>query len=786
MNAGIVRQQPYISQQSVRKALDAMVRGTPNDENRSLLYLTLVDDFLSDPLMPHMDTPREFAVYHILIDLITCRYSESRQSVELEPPSEHPTLDEMRCSFNQDTRTRFPDLIGWSILYYRYVRTDVNLFATGYPADLGIDERTFRRYQADAIKRLTRDLIQEEYSARRRQHRLYLYTQLPDMQQTHFLGREKLKREVEELIEQNPPAWVQISGPKGIGKTAFVQVILRNLIERDALDQIVWIHNPQSVEYVRRYLRQTLLPDGLVELGMYTTKVRAAIVLDNITQLRGFLPELRDCLNELINTRLFITNIIYVDISPKMKHIVLPPLEKRDVLSLVNLSYTGEETDDVEYGDDLWGRVGGNPLAVQLAISRNINLKNRHILLTSDILNESFEHVYDSLSLGSKQVLFTLAMCPENTVELAVLADLWPEIDLPVIELISCGLIVGTHERDEVKCSSGVDEQVKQLHGLLENAEWIIQTILQKLNEKVLALEWRSFPLIENILYRGWPGLPDNLALVWIQNASAEGLRRGNYAIWASILQNTSTSPDLLLQYVFCLRKLGELQRAEQLAQSVIRDSGTIGNFYWQGRALHELTLIFRQQGYYREAINCLYRIQILAADKYPDLLSKARLEYARIALDSNDPEQALSALKDADEGSPVVLTLHGEAFAAAGLLDEARKYFEAAIQHPDVNTGELGRLHAGIAQIDARRKHYESAREHFETAIMLLQKASDWFALGRAQTNLAALLIEYEDYVETRRLLLDARILQETLNDRVGLLHTQHNISLLENRLQS
>lgn len=789
----MVRPRPYISQQSVRKILDSMARGTLQNDENSLLYLTLVDEFLCDPLIPQMEAPREFAVSHILADLITQHLLNCRHGLSLNTPSEHKTSAEASHAFFQDLQTRSPELIGWSLLYYRYVRVEFNLFAVGYPTGMGIEERTFRRYQASAVKRLTETLVEAEYAARERQRRLYLSAALPETLQTPLVGRDTLLEEVERLRVASVPAWIAITGPKGVGKSAFVQALLRRQIDQSELDQIVWISEPQSVEFIYWHLRQVLLPDSLADLRLYLARMRVAIVLDGITSLSRDLDGLRLCLESLSSAIVYIVNSTYLYVSPKVKHVVLSPLEKHAARALVRYLLPNLELDEDVYFEELWSRVGGNPLAIQLMVNRNINQRSVRPLVTEDVLNELFEQSYQTLSRNGQDLLFLIAMSPDAPISVQSLSEVLPPgsvTDAEVAELMSGGLVGVLDEHNHIRLYDAVRDHVKLLYVYSEPAKQACNRVIEAISESLTRFDLSrlsGYSILENILFRRWPPLPPYIELNWISTLCGEGVRRGHYAVWAEILGRSEYNLNeyLTINYLVCMRKLGELQRVEMLIQQFIQDTGRKGEFYWQGRALIELAIILRYQGRYKEAVKALSKVQAVKDD---DLMSKVMLENAQILLDSGDAAGAFQTLLTADQNNPVVLTMTGEALLAMGQFNRSHACFQQAIAKLKDNhrEEELGRLYACVGRVNVQLHNHEDAHVYFEAAIALLEKASDWFALGRAQSNMAALLIEQEEFEETQNLLWEAKRLQESMNDRVGLVHTQHNIALLETRLKS
>ncbi len=108
-----------------------------------------------------------------------------------------------------------------------------------------------------------------------------------------------------------------------------------------------------------------------------------------------------------------------------------------------------------------------------------------------------------------------------------------------------------------------------------------------------------------------------------------------------------------------------------------------------------------------------------------------------------------------------------------------------AGLHFEDFNIGDayttIGRTYEGEGQLDL-------AESYFTRVVSLLEQADDPYALARAQTNLAALLIKMRDHgrehaaADARQLLTAAETTQTLLGDQVGLMTTRHNRSILHN----
>jgi hypothetical protein len=88
--------------------------------------------------------------------------------------------------------------------------------------------------------------------------------------------------------------------------------------------------------------------------------------------------------------------------------------------------------------------------------------------------------------------------------------------------------------------------------------------------------------------------------------------------------------------------------------------------------------------------------------------------------------------------------------------------------------------IHSVLGRCYARQNNAIAARRHLELAVTILEQHDDPFALARAQSNLAAILIEGRSFDESELLLERARDVQARVGDQLGLTVTDHNLRLL------
>ena len=91
-----------------------------------------------------------------------------------------------------------------------------------------------------------------------------------------------------------------------------------------------------------------------------------------------------------------------------------------------------------------------------------------------------------------------------------------------------------------------------------------------------------------------------------------------------------------------------------------------------------------------------------------------------------------------------------------------------------------IGGVNLGGDRSYQEQQDYEKAHTYLTDAVTLLQRLDDIFRLARAQTNLAAVLIELRRFADAGMLLKEAMRVQSRLGDKVGLSATRHNQSVL------
>lgn len=365
----------FISEKAVRESLDSLLYTSTDKGQSQLEKLMLIDEFLSNPDLPNTPHKREFAVHHILTSIIVDELVSHRKVYDFNAPQHKTTIKTAKDEITQDTQTNNQELIGWSWLYYHYVRVDLNITPSEFSQLALVDRRTLRRYQLHTIKRLTQRLFELEWdsSKRQRERRLYAELPLPMMTRMTLFGRDHDLRRMRHMMQTLTPCHIQITGNHGIGKTAFVQEIVREEIDKGHADHLIWINEPQSVNDVYQMIEQQLNYTAINQtLRQYLTTKQVIIVLDDIHNLNTS-DDFLSLLDDLSNAVVLLINHHYLFLKNAKGHLQLNKLDDAAVADMIRdmvaKNYHGElasiTADDIAV---IQQTTQGHPLAIMEAI----------------------------------------------------------------------------------------------------------------------------------------------------------------------------------------------------------------------------------------------------------------------------------------------------------------------------------------------------------------------------------------------------------------------------------
>lgn len=141
----------------------------------SLTNLQLVADFLSDPSLPSTPYSRSYAISCLLIGIITNNYIAQRQIFRPDADEEPQAYQDAIAMIKDDAQIWSSELNGWSYLYYRYARVELNVSQPRFREIFLVDHRTLNRWKHNSIGRLTMKIIKAEHRARKIAYNTQLY-----------------------------------------------------------------------------------------------------------------------------------------------------------------------------------------------------------------------------------------------------------------------------------------------------------------------------------------------------------------------------------------------------------------------------------------------------------------------------------------------------------------------------------------------------------------------------------------------------------------------------------
>jgi tetratricopeptide (TPR) repeat protein len=785
---------PVISEESVQRALDALVLLSRPRSSNPLQFLLCVDLFLANPDLPPLRNDRQSALDIFLVNTITEQYRVRRSLFDLPDPQPEQKIDLVMAALAADMQFGGHELLAWSWLYHHYVRVDLNISHSEFTKATGITDRTLRRYQQIAVRRLKEHLTQIEWSARREHRRRRLYTEFPRAGRSKVIGRSAELDFVRRALATSQIHHILISGPPGIGKSTFIEEILKWQVEEALIDRIVWVDDPQSSELVELILRERLLvSESRISLRDYLALYRACIVLDDIFALRADKDALKKLLEYLSNA-LVIMSSRTQDTFTDCVHLALSELNYEDSYRLISETFQSKYgIMDTPTDDDisaLWNKVGGNPSAIKLAFR---NIPAIALSSSSDLaIVELFREVYSQLDLDTKYVWCLFALLPATQVNTRQLLEAWPTIVQPkhLATLVgNCIMDSLDIEQNIVFMHTAARNLIMSIYQSDSETRVIVNRICIMINDMGENLSEIQFMMVENLLSSPWIILDSSQRLRWLRSFWRRGVNEEHWGRWAHLLGKYSSSDDFELQvaYGICLRCLSKWDTAQHTFSTVIETTGRVGAFTDQCVAMTELGILLRLRGDYRAAHELLAHAELVANRYHLETTMEAiKMERAQVALDLQERDEVLRILATLSE-SPRVLLMWAELYLVQHDSIRSREFCQRLLGNYHRNPSVSARIHVLLGRTYQQENNVDKAIEQFGTAQSILERNSnDPFALARVQSNLGGLLATIGYQTEARNYLKQAEQTQMSLKDRVGLASTRHNIRLLNRQFPS
>jgi len=773
---------PYISREDVSAALSSLIHMTRKPVADGLQHLLLVDLRIMTPDMPDSDETRVFVAQELLVGEITRALHEQCDMFRLIPPGERTRGEDVEREAAELVKIGKHNLMAWSTLYYRYVRSDLGLSVEELAQLFTVTPRTVARYHDDGIDMLMQRLIHEERLARQTQIERRLYAMLPYSVPITLLGRNDLLEATERLLPTLSPCHLLITGATGIGKTVFVQELLRRQITAGQLDQLVWLDKPVSTQFVRQQMIEQLLREGgEITLRDYLLMFRVVVVVDGLDLLAVDRDALVGLLRALGAAVVILINRVHVPLEGVETHLPLPEIDPEAANTLINHALRLHAHADSEHirqvARDLYRQLGGNPLALRLAAGMWENSKNWDAL-NRDVHERLFGQMFAAFNEQTKRTwcAFVLLAHPTRFDEIS---NLWGTPARAVHLLLRHGLIEGDGDTG-YSLVAAAREYIQQTYDMDEDTRRYFADLLGDLSDSDSAQD-----IFEQVLISGVPKVTLNERREIIERRWKTGMMRGHWAKWRMIFEDymrqvDDVAPDMRIAYGVCLRNLTEWDAAQQIFYNVSLECGQNGLFAEQAHAFIEWSVLVKYQGEYQRAQALIAQTKRYALRTHDDnLLDEAIFREVWILVEQGKGAEANQLLASLPE-SPRGTVVQSEAQFVLGNYDACRMLAERALQLNRGNQATEASLYTIIGRSYQEQQDYPQAHIYLTDALTLLQRLEDIFRLARAQTNLAAVLIAMRRLADAEMLLTDAAQLQSRLGDKVGLGTTRHNLSIL------
>jgi tetratricopeptide (TPR) repeat protein len=439
----------------------------------------------------------------------------------------------------------------------------------------------------------------------------------------------------------------------------------------------------------------------------------------------------------------------------------------------------------------VWNAAGGHPLLLRM-LTRSLELAaaSRQPETTGHVL-PVFAAAYAALESSERLALYAFLLLPPGEVLVTDVLDIWYGMIAPddingLLRrslLVTRSLEVGLLELPQA-IRTFLSVRLSESPEPLERIRHLVTRLDRRLREQHPQAE----QVAEHLLRSNTLELPSALRHDWLLRLTETALAEDRITGWRNVLQAEVTQLDapnaLRFVYGVCLRRLALWDEAAGLLHQVVQDAGRSGDFELQVNALVELATLERSQGRYEAAQQRLQHAERMCARmQMADTLNRIRLEQAQIAIDVGLAEEAEMLLLHLPDSLRVV-ALRAEARLLRGDVEGAERLLSRAYDFlPPGDYNTEARLRTLLARTYERAGELRSAQEHFAAALTRLEQSDDPFALNRARTNLAAVLVSMNALDDATSLLRAAEAEQVLIGDAVGLTATRHNAQILRLR---
>ena len=767
----------YISDASVQAALDTFRFTATKKSFQAICTLSIVDEWLINPDVPPIDRAREVAVQELLTSIVKQQLEQQLRILNVDQLNLPETrVDALELIQNLST-PHASTLNDWLFLYFHYIRSDLDISLEQFADAISLDPRSVRRNRKKIITRFKQLIISKEIAVRQKYRKQRLLTTLP-FKNSPFVGYQSEIEQLHHLLEADTCRRIIVAGDSGLGKTRFIQKILRDLIEDDCLESIIWINKPPSVQYIYDRLYEELIPENTaLAIRQIMFEYRTVIVLDQINRLQNS-AEWEVLLNDLSYGLVFISTSTYLRLEIGDVYVQMRPLTKEESYEFIDISIQFD-TDVVvkrvlDKIDTIYNFAKGYPSLLLYAVKR---VRISDFRFSQKLPLKSMVTIFNNLADVHKHIWCLLALLSTDGIRQDNMNVLLNKLGATLAPLLELYIVLPDNDRYTLthQAKLFIFKSIEK-----ETFAVSLSGLFDVLSSMQVALSDRLIHIYEHILLNDSNLLGQQHKQDWLTQLWERGVEQGHFAIWGELLREYAKYEDLSLQlgYGICLRRLSRFSEAESVFISAIQICGIKGEFEIQHSLLIELAVLFRLQGNYDKALAHLERATtLLTKHESVRLYQKLYREYVQIEVDRKSASTALAYLRYIQSDLLrlhflcEIQYLHSDYKASqSNVLDLLRR-------SPENSTPDLYMLLSRCYQ--ALEKYHDSA-EYITIALNYFDKQHDVYGKARALCNLGSLLIHSKDYKQAQELLTEAKDIQIRLNDRVGLQVTQHNINHL------
>ena len=309
------------------------------------------------------------------------------------------------------------------VLFEKYINNNSTTIIT---QKYFLSKDQVNRYKRAGLTQISKKIMNEEKKYKQKQ-KMKFVKELPFFDGV-FYGREIESQQLIEFLNYSKNnKKILISGIGGIGKSAFVNKVLRDYIETNFLyKNLIWIRIPNEIEKNKiNFFLETKIKDKNI-----SNKI---IVLDNINHREDY-----KIINKFIDKHfLHNSKVIYTSryrpiTESEVDEIRISEIEekyfKKFFKELVNTS----NIDDT-ISQEFYKIIGGNPLAIKVTTSL-INIFSPEILLENfskikidsveDMFNFIFSKSWEALNINAQKCLMSIPVFQDNSITIKEIADI--------------------------------------------------------------------------------------------------------------------------------------------------------------------------------------------------------------------------------------------------------------------------------------------------------------------------------------------------------------------------